>query len=337
MLHPELGHLDDDVAPANKLERDMYSGSNADDAYRIAYVSKMFAVKTEDLPQNQRKQLTAEDMRARAKALKEAKEKKEAFIAEGKPDEAEAVMAAYHQANADALEEEKAAQSNGSDKEDALIGFARLYSGTIALGDSLYAVLPKYNADLAPSHPSNARHLQPIKVENLFMMMGRELLAVKEVQAGNLFAIGGLEGIVLRNATLCGMGKDRQVKEGPQRDEDRGCLVNLAGVANTVRLAFSTSGFLEQLLTWQHSWQTPPIVRVALEPQDPSEMSKLIEGLRLLNQADPCVETLVQSTGEHVILTAGELHLEVRYTLVQEPLLSGPELTLRSFADRSAA
>ncbi|POY76028.1 hypothetical protein BMF94_0751 [Rhodotorula taiwanensis] len=288
MLHPELGHLDDDVAPANKLERDMYSGSNADDAYRIAYVSKMFAVKTEDLPQNQRKQLTAEDMRARAKALKEAKEKKEAFIAEGKPDEAEAVMAAYHQANADALEEEKAAQSNGSDKEDALIGFARLYSGTIALGDSLYAVLPKYNADLAPSHPSNAKHLQPIKVENLFMMMGRELLAVKEVQAGNLFAIGGLEGIVLRNATLCGMGKDRQVKEGPQRDEDRGCLVNLAGVANT----------------------TPPIVRVALEPQDPSEMSKLIEGLRLLNQADPCVETLVQSTGEHVILTAGELHLE---------------------------
>lgn len=41
-------------------------------------------------------------------------------------------------------------------------------------------------------------------------------------------------------------------------------------------------------------------------------MSKLVEGLRLLNQADPCVETLVQSSGEHVILTAGELHLEVR-------------------------
>lgn len=32
----------------------------------------------------------------------------------------------------------------------------------------------------------------------------------------------------------------------------------------------------------------------------------------MLNQADPCVETLVQETGEHVILTAGELHLEVR-------------------------
>lgn len=42
-----------------------------------------------------------------------------------------------------------------------------------------------------------------------------------------------------------------------------------------------------------------------------AEMAKLVEGLRMLNQADPCVETLVQETGEHVILTAGELHLEV--------------------------
>lgn len=313
MLHPELGRLDDDIAPANKLERDLYSGSNADEAYRVAYVSKMFAVKIEDLPQNQRKQLTAEDMRARAKALKEAKEKKEALLAEGKAEEAEAVMAAYHAANVEPTEDDKVDESNGGSagKEDALIGFARLYSGTITLGETLYAVLPKYNSDLAPSHPSNSKHLQTIKVENLFMMMGRELLAVKEVQAGNLFAIGGLEGIVLRNATLCGMGKDRETKEGQQRDEDRDCLVNLAGVTNTVSCASPSPTVSRFLVLILPGSQSPPIVRVALEPQDPSEMSKLVEGLRLLNQADPCVETLVQSTGEHVILTAGELHLEV--------------------------
>jgi translation elongation factor EF-G len=40
-------------------------------------------------------------------------------------------------------------------------------------------------------------------------------------------------------------------------------------------------------------------------------MPKLIKGLKLLSQADPCVETFQQKTGEHVILTAGELHLEV--------------------------
>ena len=45
-------------------------------------------------------------------------------------------------------------------------------------------------------------------------------------------------------------------------------------------------------------------------------MPMLVEGLRLLNQADPAVETLVQDTGEHVIVAAGELHLEVNKCLV---------------------
>ncbi|GAA5948993.1 hypothetical protein JCM21900_003165 [Sporobolomyces salmonicolor] len=293
MLHPELGHLSDDIAPANKLEEDLYSGNAGDDAYCVAYVSKMFAVKVEDLPENQRKQITADDMRARAKAFKEAKERKARLLEQGRNADGVPASAVESGANGEAEEvekeeEEELEKSAEQEKQDALIGFARLYSGTIALGQTLYAVLPKFNADLAPSHPQNAKHLAPIKVEQLYMMMGRELLAVKEVQAGNLFAIGGLEGIVLRNATLCGMGKGKDTKEGAERDDDRDCLVNLAGVTQT----------------------SAPIVRVALEPQDPSEMSKLVEGLRLLNQADPCVETLVQSTGEHVILTAGELHLE---------------------------
>lgn len=42
-----------------------------------------------------------------------------------------------------------------------------------------------------------------------------------------------------------------------------------------------------------------------------ADLPKLVSGLRLLNQADPCVETFQQATGEYVILTAGELHLEV--------------------------
>ena len=56
-------------------------------------------------------------------------------------------------------------------------------------------------------------------------------------------------------------------------------------------------------------------MRVALEPVNPADMPKLVAGLALLAQADPCVETFQQQTGEHVILTAGELHLEVRTSL----------------------
>jgi ribosome assembly protein 1 len=62
--------------------------------------------------------------------------------------------------------------------------------------------------------------------------------------------------------------------------------------------------------------KVPPIVRVALEPTFPADMPKLVSGLKLLSQSDPCVETFQQQTGEHVILTAGELHLEVCVCLV---------------------
>lgn len=40
------------------------------------------------------------------------------------------------------------------------------------------------------------------------------------------------------------------------------------------------------------------------------EMPKLVRGMRLLNQADPCAEVLIQETGEHVLVTAGEVHLQ---------------------------
>ena len=35
-----------------------------------------------------------------------------------------------------------------------------------------------------------------------------------------------------------------------------------------------------------------------------------MEGLKLLNQSDPCVEVSVQESGEHVIVGAGEVHLQ---------------------------
>jgi ribosome assembly protein 1 len=46
-----------------------------------------------------------------------------------------------------------------------------------------------------------------------------------------------------------------------------------------------------------------------------ANMPRLIRGLKLLSQADPCAEAFQQQTGEWVILTAGELHLEVCFQL----------------------
>ncbi|KAK2489220.1 hypothetical protein MC885_010605 [Smutsia gigantea] len=84
--------------------------------------------------------------------------------------------------------------------------------------------------------------------------------------------IGGLQDFVLKSATLC----------------------SLPSCPPFVPLNFEAT----------------PIVRVAVEPKHPSEMPQLVKGMKLLNQADPCVQILIQETGEHVLVTAGEVHLQ---------------------------
>ena len=55
--------------------------------------------------------------------------------------------------------------------------------------------------------------------------------------------------------------------------------------------------------------QAAPIVRVAVEPAHPTEMQQLVDGLRLLNQADPFVELTVMESGEQVLGAAGKPHI----------------------------
>jgi ribosome assembly protein 1 len=102
--------------------------------------------------------------------------------------------------------------------------------------------------------------------------MGKELEVLEEGRAGNIIGIGGLEKHILKSATI------------------------------------SSTIFCPTFIDLHIS--TIPILRVALEPQNPSEMPKLVEALKMLNQADPCVEVKIQETGEHVIVTTGEVHLQ---------------------------
>ncbi|KAG6819994.1 hypothetical protein H0H93_006697 [Arthromyces matolae] len=279
MLYPDLHETT--VEPRNVLEENIFTSDSSSGACVTAYVSKMFAVTSKDLPENKKRAMTAEEMRARAREAREARASAEdAAKTAGEPSISTAIP--YTSA--------PPAPENGSDKTEpveteVVLGFARLYSGTLKTGTSVYGVLPKYNASLQPNDPANAKHLIRATVEGLYIMMGRELVAVDSVRAGNIIAIKGLEGKVWRNATLCAPTSNGI---GGSPDEDSACLINLGGVNRAAS----------------------PIVRVALEPVLPADMPKLVTGLKLLSQADPCVETFQQQTGEHVILTAGELHLE---------------------------
>src|SRR5690606_37841221 len=54
-----------------------------------------------------------------------------------------------------------------------------------------------------------------------------------------------------------------------------------------------------------------PVVRVAVEPIKPGDLTKLIQGLGRLTRSDPCVLHIQEESGEHIVAAVGELHLEI--------------------------
>ncbi|CAI6340896.1 unnamed protein product [Periconia digitata] len=247
------------------------------DAPVVAYVSKMVSIPESELPENKRRggALTAEEARELGRK-KRAEIARQQAGANGDSSDIGSITSALSSA---AIGETETPEETEETKAEAehLIGFARIYSGTLNVGDEVYVLGPKFT----PSRPHAAPEPQKVKVTALYLMMGRGLESLTSVPAGVVFGIGGLAGHVLKSGTLCSQLPGS---------------VNLAGI----------------------NMGTHPIVRVALEPENPYDLEKMINGLKLLVQSDPCAEYEVLPSGEHVILTAGELHLERCLTDLRE-------------------
>jgi ribosome assembly protein 1 len=258
----------DHVAP--EVRRTMIESDKSKDAPVVAYVSKMFSVPESELPQNKRRTgaLSAEEARDLGRKKRAELARQQAIANSETPDVGGITEALSSAAiGEDEANTEEAAPVD--EKAEHLIGFARIYSGTLSVGDEVYVLGPKFS----PEHPHAKPEPKKVTVTALYLMMGRGLESLDSVPAGVVFGIGGLEGHMLKSGTLC--------------SQLPGSL-NLAGV---------TMG-------------SEPIVRVALEPENPYDLDKMINGLKLLVQSDPCAEYEQLPSGEHVILTAGELHLE---------------------------
>jgi U5 small nuclear ribonucleoprotein component len=55
---------------------------------------------------------------------------------------------------------------------------------------------------------------------------------------------------------------------------------------------------------------TAATLKVAIEPVNPSELPKMLDGLRKINKSYPIVTTRVEESGEHIVLGTGELYLD---------------------------
>uniref|UniRef100_A0A915DXD4 Tr-type G domain-containing protein n=1 Tax=Ditylenchus dipsaci TaxID=166011 RepID=A0A915DXD4_9BILA len=110
-------------------------------------------------------------------------------------------------------------------------------------------------------------------IQRTILMMGRYIEPIEDVPSGN----------------ICGLvGVDQYLVKG-------GTITTFKDAYNMRVMKFSVS----------------PVVRIAVEPKNPGDLPKLVEGLKRLAKSDPMVQCIFEESGEHIVAGAGELHLEI--------------------------
>jgi elongation factor 2 len=127
-------------------------------------------------------------------------------------------------------------------------------------------------------------------IQRVVIMMGKKTEAVESVPCGNTCALVGIDQFLTKTGTI-----------GDSEDT-------------------------HPLLTMKFS--VSPVVRVAVEPKNPADLPKLVEGLKRLSKSDPLVLTSIEESGEHIIAGAGELHLEICLKDLQEDFMGGAPLVI---------
>jgi len=104
-------------------------------------------------------------------------------------------------------------------------------------------------------------------------MMGGKVEAVPDVPCGNTVGLVGVDQFLMKQGTIA-------------TAEDAHCIKVM-------------------------KYSVSPVVRVAVEVKNASDLPKLVEGLRKLSKSDPLVVCTTEESGEHVIAGCGELHVEI--------------------------
>jgi len=121
--------------------------------------------------------------------------------------------------------------------------------------------------------PGQKTDLYEKSIQRTVLMMGGKVEAIENVPAGNICGLVGVDQFLVKTGTISTFKEAHNMKQ----------------------MKFSVS----------------PVVRVAVEPKNPADLPKLVEGLKRLSKSDPMVQCMIEESGEHIIAGAGELHLEI--------------------------
>nr|VZI39197.1 unnamed protein product [Spirometra erinaceieuropaei] len=115
---------------------------------------------------------------------------------------------------------------------------------------------------------------RPATVGRLWVLCARYRLEVNRVPAGNWVLIEGVDQAIVKTSTIV----------SPHAE----------GVFIFRPLSFNTIS----------------VVKISVEPANPSELPKMLDGLRKVNKSYPLLTTKVEESGERIIRATGELYLD---------------------------
>ncbi|KAJ3510520.1 hypothetical protein NLJ89_g4626 [Agrocybe chaxingu] len=123
--------------------------------------------------------------------------------------------------------------------------------------------------------PEDEEDMMKAVVDDLWISESRYFIPAEEIPAGNLVLIGGVDASISKTATLAG---------------------------------FDIEDDMHIFRPIKHMTQS--VLKIAIEPIAPSELPKMLSGLRNINKSYPLVATKVEESGEHVVIGTGELYLD---------------------------
>ncbi|CAK8535436.1 unnamed protein product [Lathyrus sativus] len=123
--------------------------------------------------------------------------------------------------------------------------------------------------------PDDEEDMTVKEVTKLWVYQARDRMPIAEALPGSWVLIEGVDASITKTATFCNVDFDKDVY------------------------------IFRPLL-----FNTLSVVKIATELLNPSELPKMVEGLRKISKSYPLAVTKVEESGEHTILGTGELYLD---------------------------
>ena len=149
--------------------------------------------------------------------------------------------------------------------------FGRVMSGTAKKGMQVKVMGEGYS-------PEDEEDMSITRIEDVWVHESRYRVSagVDGIGAGNYVLLGGVDNSIVKTATITSLTSS---------EEDLHIFAPLKHI-------------------------TQSVLKIAVEPVQPSELPKMLDGLRKVNKTYPLVETRVEESGEHVLLGTGEIYLD---------------------------